>query len=145
MIIPAKLICIYVSYLLGPVYSGKQKFKGRNLSFSAKRSFLLRNKIMFVSTKQGWSHIWPNKLMDSFIRLVVPSSTRTWIRNPEKVFVQKWANEKREVYLPDHILLMMPRKLRLERNQSTSTTFFFLISDHRHQSCWWPYPISRLI
>ena len=71
-------------YLLGPVYSGKQKFKGLSLSFSAKRSFLLRNKIMFVSTKHGWSHICPNKLMDSFIRLVEPSSTRTWIELRKK-------------------------------------------------------------
>lgn len=51
-----------------PVYSGKQIFRGDFTIFIAKRSFLLRKRMMDVSTKNLLLHIESKSIRDSCIR-----------------------------------------------------------------------------
>ncbi len=63
----------YISYIhvcitLVPVYSGKQILSGDFTIFSAKRSFLLRKRMMDVSAKNLLLHIESKSVRDSCIR-----------------------------------------------------------------------------
>lgn len=68
-------VYILTAYL--PLYSGKQTVSGLCLIFSAKRSFLLRNKMMEVSTNHLLLQIESNSFMLSIMRFISSSSART--------------------------------------------------------------------
>lgn len=60
-----------------PVYSGKHMVKGLLEIFSSKRSFLLRNRIIEVSTNHLLLHIESNSFIDSIILFISSSSAKT--------------------------------------------------------------------
>jgi hypothetical protein len=60
-----------------PVYSGKQIVRGDLLIFSSKRSFLLRNKIIDVSTNHFELQMESNNFIDSIILFISSSSANT--------------------------------------------------------------------
>ena len=60
-----------------PGYSGKQMVRDDLVIFSSKRSFLLRNRMMEVSTNHLLLHIESNSFIDSIIRFISSSSANT--------------------------------------------------------------------
>ena len=60
-----------------PLYSGKQMVSGLYLIFCSNKSFLLRNKIIDVSTNHLLLQIESNSFIDSIIRFISSSSAST--------------------------------------------------------------------